>query len=359
MNDLYSISTISISFVLGIIAILFTIIYAFHFFPLPFRYRKVVREYSKKTAFISIFFGFLAGMSVRLMYYINSDFYQIMSFSFIMLTPVVVGAVSVFTHSSFKDVTYRQSLLLPWVPASFCLITCLVLAIEGIICTILFAPLFLAGASIGGLLAKLSSNIIHGKKHIYSVVFLVIPIFAPFYEAGLQPKQILTAVINEIIVSASPVDIWREVKEVAPIHESEIDFSITHLIGFPKPIEAKLVGEGIGAVRHASFTGDLVFTEQVTEWQEYQKIAFDIDVNAEEIPPTTLDEHVTIGGKYFDVLNGKYELEQIAENRTRVRLTSNFRINTHFNWYANLWAKKIMGDIQSNILKIVKVRAEN
>ena len=28
------------------------------------------------------------------------------------------------------------------------------------------------------------------------------------------------------------------------------------------------------------------------------------------IPPKALDEHIMVGGKYFDVLEGKYEIEK-------------------------------------------------
>ena len=39
-------------------------------------------------------------------------------------------------------------------------------------------------------------------------------------------------------------------------------------IGLPRPVEATLTGEGVGAIRHASFESGLVFVETVTEWQD-------------------------------------------------------------------------------------------
>ena len=65
-----------------------------------------------------------------------------------------------------------------------------------------------------------------------------------------------------------------------------------------------------------------------------------------------------IGGKYFDVLNGTYELEKMDEGKFRLHLYSNFKMNTTFNFYAGWWGKIIMKDIQNNILKVVKKRAE-
>ena len=94
------------------------------------------------------------------------------------------------------------------------------------------------------------------------------------------------------------------------------------------------------------------------EYEENKKMVFSIKANTYEIPSTTLDEHILIGGKYFDVLNGTYELEKMDEGKFRLHLYSNFKMNTTFNFYAGWWGKIIMKDIQNNILKVVKKRAE-
>lgn len=57
-------------------------------------------------------------------------------------------------------------------------------------------------------------------------------------------------------------------------------------------------------------------------------------------------------------LNGTYELKQLNETTYRLYLYSHFKINTSFNFYAGIWAKWIMSDIQNNILQIEKQRAE-
>jgi uncharacterized protein YajQ (UPF0234 family) len=65
-----------------------------------------------------------------------------------------------------------------------------------------------------------------------------------------------------------------------------------------------------------------------------------------------------VGGKYFDVLEGRYELESIGKNQVTLHLTSQFRLSTNFNFYSGLWSKLIMRDIQKNILEIIKERCE-
>jgi uncharacterized protein YajQ (UPF0234 family) len=65
-----------------------------------------------------------------------------------------------------------------------------------------------------------------------------------------------------------------------------------------------------------------------------------------------------VGGKYFDVLEGRYEIERINDNKINLHLTSKFRLSTSFNFYSGLWSKIIMRDIQKNILQIIKDRSE-
>lgn len=71
-----------------------------------------------------------------------------------------------------------------------------------------------------------------------------------------------------------------------------------------------------------------------------------------------MDEHIVIGGKYFDVLDGTYELEQLNDSTCRLHLYSHFRMSTTFNAYASIWGKWIMQDIQDNILQVIKNRSE-
>jgi hypothetical protein len=71
-----------------------------------------------------------------------------------------------------------------------------------------------------------------------------------------------------------------------------------------------------------------------------------------------LDRHVTIGGDYFDVLEGTYRIEPLAAGRSRLELQSRTRVSTRFNLYAGAWSDAVMRSIQRNILEIVRARAE-
>jgi hypothetical protein len=69
------------------------------------------------------------------------------------------------------------------------------------------------------------------------------------------------------------------------------------------------------------------------------------------------DQHVTIGGEYFDVLIGTYELEPVPEG-VRLVLKSAHRLSTRFNFYSGLWSDAVMQSIQQNILEVLAKRCE-
>jgi hypothetical protein len=111
-------------------------------------------------------------------------------------------------------------------------------------------------------------------------------------------------------------------------------------------------------VRNATFTGGLNFLEKVDVWEPEQRLGFTITAETDLIPPTTLDEHVRVGGPYFDVLRGEYRLESIGNGTIRLHLSSRHRVSTDFNWYAHLWTDAIMSDLQKRILFVIRQRCE-
>jgi hypothetical protein len=87
-------------------------------------------------------------------------------------------------------------------------------------------------------------------------------------------------------------------------------------------------------------------------------MVFSVKADPHEIPATAMDEHIVVGGRFFDVLTGTYELERLEQDKYRLHLYSRFKLTTTFNFYASWWAKWIMKDIQNNILQVEKRRAE-
>jgi uncharacterized protein YndB with AHSA1/START domain len=285
--------------------------------------------------------------------------YVVMSTAFIFGVPLTMGFLSVWIAEQAGPIGWKGRIFLPWAPSWAGIGATLLLGWEGWICAIMLLPVITLVSSVGGCLAVGARKAVARERHLRcAVLAAMFPFLAAPLEYVRSRAEEVREVHNVIDVDASPERVWREIRSVPRISEEEHSDSWMHRMGFPRPVEAVLEGEGVGSVRIARFEHGLVFVERVTEWDEPHRLAFTIRADSANIPPTTLDEHVTIGGPYFDVLDGVYGIEAREDGNCRLHLSSRQRLSTQFNWYASLWTGGVMSELQSYILRIVKHRAE-
>lgn len=287
-----------------------------------------------------------------------SGVFNMMSKTFLFLLPTIVGALTVYfsKEEKVKDMKYR--LYTPWIPVFVFFFITFFFAIEGWPCLLMILPIFLIASSIGGLIGgyfKLKNR----DNNLYFSILVLLPLFSSPIESYIGANTTPYKAYTYIDINAPADKIWSNVTRVREISKEQDKGWLTNLLNFPRPVKAELNYEGVGASRAAIFTNGLVFHETVTEYIDKKKMSFTIKALPHEIPLTTMDEHLVIGGKYFDVLSGTYELEKLNEQTYRLHLYSNFKLTTTFNFYASWWANNIMKDIQNNILQIEKQRAEN
>ena len=315
---------------------------------------------SRRTALFSALLGVAYAIFARLAFDSDLDgVVEIMSVSFLFVAPIVAGFIPLFLWPVERAIRVRDILL---VPAAITLVTmgiALLFALEGFICVIIWAPIFLimsiVGASIGAIARRIKMP--PSSRSLVLASVLALPYVLSPLEQRHDPAPQLDVIENSIIIDADAATIWENIRAVPPIGADEYESTFTHAIGFPKPIAATIDRDGVGAVRHATFEGGVVFYETITEWEPLERLSFTIDPSA-DIPPTTFDEHVVVGGKYFDVLTGSYRLERLGERRYRLHLRSEHRLGTRFNWYTRIWTRLFMGEIQESILGVVRGRCE-
>ena len=311
----------------------------------------------------SIAIGVVHGMLARLTFGLDAmdGVLGVMTASFIFLVPFSIGVATVaWASRSAPRWSWLAWIAAPVVPAVLALMAALVLAWEGLICIFLWLPLYVVLAMAGGLVAGIVAKTIEvgSRRNLALMGLVALPyLTAPIEQQWGLPEDI-REVSTSIDIDAPEAVVWANIVRVPAFQEDEHHFAWVHALGFPRPIEATLSHEGVGGVRHATFEGNVVFVETITDWQDQRRLAFAIAVDASAIPATTLDEHVTVGGPYFDVLDGIYELEPLPTGGVRLHLASHHRLSTRFNVYAALWTDFIMRDVQRYILDILKARCE-
>jgi hypothetical protein len=281
-----------------------------------------------------------------------------MTFSFLGLGSLVIGVLAVYPVERTTAQPVWRWFVLPILPIFMACLISLVFKIEGLICMIFALPGALLCSMVGGVLGGISARTLRMKKGTVACLAAVPFLLAPL-ETFISPPVEIRQVDTHILVNAPASIVWRNIERVPRINPSELEDTWAQRIGFPRPVEATLSYEGLGAVRHASFERGLVFIETVNWWEPERRLAFTIRADSAHIPSTTLDEHVTIGGRYFDVLDGEYRLEPEPDGKTKLYLQSRERLSTEFNGYAGLWTDAVMRTLQNSILRVIQARCEH
>lgn len=304
--------------------------------------------------------GFLYGFGLRLLSNFHPAGFEVMTLGFTFFMPFGMGCVSVYFAEIRQAQRIRTWIWLPWIPLVAALAATMLMFLEGLICVVMFLPLGMVLATCGGLLGGVAARLIRSQriKNVTMACVMILPLVTAPWEGRVFHALELREVENVVDIQASPEIVWQNIERVRAIRTDELPTSWTRRIGFPDPIEATLSHEGIGGVRNASFAGGLYFIETVDVWEPERRLGFTIAAQTDSIPPTTLDEHVRVGGPYFDVLHGEYRLEALPNGITRLHLSSRHRISTDFNWYAHLWTDAVMSDLQKRILQVVRHRCE-
>lgn len=324
----------------------------------------------RKQMHLGVGLGILYGLFCRVLFHGADEWVRqafgrtgvallgIMSISFLFLVPAALGFIVIWFERGERR--WARMLFGPWISAVIMTLCTVALQLEGWICVIMALPVILFMASLGGVVAGFARPKVQtdGGRRLCVAAVALLPFVAGPLESLRARSNELRSVACSIDIAATPAQVWRQIRSVPRITEAEHTFSWHHRVGFPRPTEAVLEGTGVGSVRYARFEGDLLFVEKVTEWDENRRLSFSIKADTANIPPTTLDEHVIIGGPYFDVLHGTYWIEPLGPDRVRLHLASDQRLATGFNAYAAWWTEWVMADLQDYILRIVKARAE-
>jgi hypothetical protein len=313
---------------------------------------------------LAIFFATLYGVSLRIVFGCLNTMMVIMSQGFLILGPLAVGFLTIYFMPLQKVRNESRAFFLPSLTSLAILIITMFSNLEGSICWIMIFPLFAIIAGIGGIIAfKWKQHRVQKQKNrtknILSVSFMImLPAMVSMLEGekSLSPETITIA--RSVTIAATPAAVWYQLQHIDTIAHAENSFSLSTSIGFPKHVSTTLDTLAISGHRKAIYEHGLYFDEYILEMIPEKKLVLDIQTDPNNIPPTVMDEHIIIGGKHVDILQDTYTLDALADGKTRLTLSSNFYINTPFNWYASIWAKYLMADILQDEIDLIQKRAE-
>jgi hypothetical protein len=282
----------------------------------------------------------------------------LMTMSFLMLLPLAIGVLSVMLVQRRHSVGFVEAIAMSTIPGLlFCFLAGTLLR-EGFICILMALPLVLVFAAIGGTIALLSKMFGDDNSPKLLSVALVVPFMFGAAEQETEVVDSPQLLTRSLHIDAAPQVVWHHVNFPVDIDPHELEHGLAYRIGVPYPIEGRTVSPGVGGLRHLVWQRGVAFDEDITAWEENRRVGWTYRFSPQSFPQGSLDDHIVIGGKYFNLVDSTYTLTPEGEG-TRLDIDVHFRVSTHFNWYAVPWARLLIGDTAETILGFYKRRSEN
>lgn len=280
--------------------------------------------------------------------------YHEYGFALFILTPLFIGFGSSVLYGLKDGLSYRQSYQIGFLTLGVFLIALLVFAIEGLICIAMLLPLGLlltwAGSSIGyAILKKTPDN----APSILLVLIGLIPLTG-FVEKDAEPN--MSQVVTSIEIQADLQTVWKNVVEFPQLDEpTEFIFKT----GIAYPVNAKIDGIGVGAIRHCNFTTGS-FVEPISVWDQPRLLKFDVLEQPEPMKELSFwDIDAPHLHDYFVSKQGQFKLTKLPNGNTLLEGTTWYYHKIRPEFYWRTWSNYIVHKIHNRVLEHIKKYAED
>lgn len=284
--------------------------------------------------------------------------FQFVSIAMLIIMPVSVGVITVFFASAEQANNKKYRYFYPWFPVLGWSVISLILAWETIICIVMLLPLYMPLATLGGIIGGYVRNNFCDKTNRGVVsCFALLPLIIAPIELPIDTPTIRHAEVDSIIINAPVSKVWKSLPDIKNIKKTELPWTLSHAIGIPRPVSATTQNIEVGGIRELYWEKNVHFQEKITQLNKNELFAYDVLVDEESMKIAELDTHIVVGDKYFDVESGSYSLSN-ENGRTRLTLTTSYRMTSKINWYGQLWANFVLDDFHNSVLTLIKNRNE-
>jgi hypothetical protein len=229
--------------------------------------------------------------------------------------------------------------------------------LEGSICIALASPIFMVMAVFGGLGMGLVLRLSGAGRGVAQCVVALPLLVAPLENAAGSRSEIHEIQLQTTI-HADPALIWGNIKNARDIRPEELGSSWVYAIGVPRPEEGLTEATPQGEVRWSRWSHGVRFRENILAQVPGHTVLWDFHFDESSVPPGVLDEHVRIGGRYFDLVDTRYDIEPLGNGDCSLSLTAHYRVTTGFNAYAAMWAGAMLRSAGGTVLHFYKYRSE-
>ncbi len=300
--------------------------------------------------------GVAAGLALRLAFSGSAgSAWSAMAGAFIYLAPVVIGMVTVYLAERQRRRSWGYYFYAPFLATSLFVAGTLVIMVEGLICAIVIIPMFSVLGALGGLVMGLTCRLTNWPRPmLYG--FGALPLLLGAFGSHLPMPDDFGAIERSVHVPAPPASVWRQIMHTPDIRPGEVGHGWAYRIGVPLPLSGEVEDTPEGKVRRFRMGKGVHFEGVVREWRPERLVRWTYRFQDDSFPPGALDDHVRIGGHYFDLIDSTYTLVPEGEG-TRLGLQMRYRVSTQFNPYADWVARLLLGNFGEVALGLYSRRA--
>lgn len=305
----------------------------------------------KNTWICSVMIAMIVGYAIG---FLSIYAFEEYGWTVFTLVPFLLGFIPSWIYGSTKEISRRGSVKIGFATLGIFCASTLLFAIEGIICIIMASPIMAVSTLIGSLLGhRLVQHKKANSKQLFS--FMLLPIIFISIDSAISTKAYLE--VKTAIEINAPIDkVWDHIVSFGQIEEPE---EWVFKTGIAYPINAEIIGKGVGATRYCNFTTGS-FVEPITAWEEPDLLQFDVldqPTPMRELNPFW-DVHPPHLSGYFQSKKGQFKLTTLENGKVKVEGTTWYHIHIHPVAYWDIWSKFILHTIHFRVLKHIKRESE-
>lgn len=281
---------------------------------------------------------------------------KLVTAEFLIYSPFIMGALIAYAQNYKTPASFGKILI----SSLFFVVLMNLLAIfilkEGVICLIMATPVIFMALTLGaGAMHLFCRWLWKPQKTIYSLA--VLPLLFMFIPE--QNSDYLGHSTHSQVIDAPASVVWQQINHADHIKPIEMKPSMVYGIGVPYPVSGITRQTPEGLIRYSTWQRGVQFEELIQESQPNQYLRWTYRFKPDSFPPGALDDHIKVGGKYFDVLDTAFTLTPIDASHTQLKLEMNYRVSTEVNFYASRVANWMFNDFSKVILDFYKQRSEH
>jgi uncharacterized membrane protein YhaH (DUF805 family) len=263
--------------------------------------------------------------------------------AFFIGLPFGLGLLVAFFTSYHTSIKRRTAIMNGISVHGILLLLLCAFAGEGVACIVMVAPLIAGMSALGGALGWSLARSARGDVAA-TLVLLLIPGLVGFdLQSAHEPVPM--SVVSKIVVRAPIETVWKNVISFPPIDEPPA--AVFALVAMP--VEARIEGEGAGALRRCIFTNGAfeAFEEPIAVWRPPHELTFHV-----RRQPRSIED-------YIDVTKGQFRLTDNGDGTTTLEGETFYSMKLRPVRYFGAWGQTLLHAIHMRVLTHIAALSED